>query len=98
MGGTVQPPRPQTRPHYYSSRGNKYILRETDARTVGQEGPRHGKRNLVCEKSVYLPDGEQYGAASQVWVRLPGGLIGPPSGVLLVLSGRCPQMLKGAYS
>lgn len=49
MGATIQPPRPQTRPHYYSSRGNKYILRETDARTVGQEGPRHGKRNLVCE-------------------------------------------------
>ena len=45
-----------------------------------------------------MPDGEQYGAASQVWVRMPGGLIGPPYCVLPVLLGHRPQVPRWASS
>ena len=45
-----------------------------------------------------MPDCEQYGAASQVRVQLPGRLIGPPHCVLLVLPGHSPQAPTWASS
>lgn len=88
-GATVQPPRPQTRPHYYSSWCNKYILRETDARTFGQEGPRRVKRNLVCENlsicqtvgNMVLParSGPAARRLRQASLWCPAGSFGPPS-------------------
>lgn len=48
------------------------------------------KRNLGCEKCVSLPDGEQYGAGSQVRIRLPGQPVRPPP--------RCPAGPSGPPS